>query len=156
MNDQMPAMPPPPRPALVLNLSLPMVKGGKIIPQPLWMESQLKDYAQQHALQFERTAAALAVELAEQRAENFALAAGQCANVVGDEGGTPQCRRIAELSAGLADACELLQGCIAAKCPPRYRSEHLAHVEKLRGLLGPNARLTGPKRPEQEYANGTE
>ena len=73
-------------------------------------------------------------------AENFALAAGQCANVVGDEGGTPQCKRIAELSAGLADACELLQGWIAAKCPPRYRSEHLAHVEKLRGLLGPNVR----------------
>jgi hypothetical protein len=43
----MPTMPPPPRPALVLNISLPMVKGGEIIPQPLWMESQLKDYAQQ-------------------------------------------------------------------------------------------------------------
>ena len=140
----MPTMPPPPRPALVLNLSLPMAKGGKIIPQPLWMESQLKDYAQQHALQFERTAAALAVELAEQRAENFTLAAGQCASVVGDEGGTPQCRRIAELIAGLADACELLQGWIAAKCPPRYRSEHLAHVEKLRGLLGPNAANNRP------------
>jgi hypothetical protein len=145
MSDQMPVMPPPPRPALVLNLSLPMVNGGTIIPQPLWMESQLKDYAQQHALQFERAAASLALERAELaaeveslRLENFKLAAGQCANVVGDEGGTPQCKRIAELSAGLADACELLQGWIAAKCPPRYRSEHLAHVEKLRGLLGPN------------------
>lgn len=30
-------------------------------------------------------------------AENFKLAAGQCANVVGDEGGTPQCKRIKEL-----------------------------------------------------------
>jgi hypothetical protein len=77
----------------------------------------------------------------------FALAAGQCANVVGDEGGTPQCKRIAELSAGLADACELLQGWIAEKCPPRYRSEHLAHVEKLRGLLGPNAMFSRSQRP---------
>jgi len=69
MNDQMPVMPPPPRPALVLNLSLPMAKGGKIIPQPLWMESQLKDYAQQYALQFERAAASLALERAELAAE---------------------------------------------------------------------------------------
>lgn len=30
-------------------------------------------------------------------AENFALAAGQCAEVVGDEGGTPRCKRISEL-----------------------------------------------------------
>lgn len=58
-------MPPTPRPALVLNLSLPMVKGGKIIPQPLWMESQLKDYAQQYAQQFERAAASLALARAE-------------------------------------------------------------------------------------------
>lgn len=64
----MPTMPPLPRPALVLNLSLPMVKGGKIIPQPLWMESQLKDYAQQRAQQFERVAAKLAMERAELRA----------------------------------------------------------------------------------------
>jgi hypothetical protein len=28
------------------------------------------------------------------RAENFALAAGQCPNVVGDEGGTPRCKEI--------------------------------------------------------------
>ena len=65
----MPTMPPPPRPALVLNLSLPMAKGGQIIPQPLWMESQLKDYAQQHALQFERAAASLALERADLAAE---------------------------------------------------------------------------------------
>ena len=95
--------------------------------------------------EIEKVAAHLALELAEQRAENFALAAGQCANVAGDEGGTPQCKRIAELSAGLADACELLQGWIAAKCPARYRSEHLAHVEKLRGLLGPNVEVTCPQ-----------
>ncbi len=61
----MPVMPPLPRPALVLNLSLPMAKGGKIIPQPLWMESQVKDFAQQHALQFERAAAKLALDRAE-------------------------------------------------------------------------------------------
>ncbi len=65
----MPTMPPIPRPALVLNLSLPMVKGGKIIPQPLWMEVQLKDYAQQHAQQFERAAARLAIERADLAAE---------------------------------------------------------------------------------------
>lgn len=35
------------------------------------------------------------------RAENFALAAGQCANVVSDEGGTPQCAEIAKLRAAL-------------------------------------------------------
>ena len=29
--------------------------------------------------------------------QNFALAAGRCANVVGDEGGTPQCAEIARL-----------------------------------------------------------
>ena len=68
-------MPPPPRPALVLNLSLPMVKGGKIIPQPLWMESQLKDYAQQYAQQFERAAAKLATENAELRARLVAIEA---------------------------------------------------------------------------------
>ena len=73
MNDQMPVMPPPPRPAMVLNLSLPMVKGGKIIPQPLWMESQLKDYASQHAQQFERAAAKLATERAELRAALWAM-----------------------------------------------------------------------------------
>lgn len=61
----MPTMPPTPRPALVLNLSLPMVKGGRIIPQPLWMESQLKDYAKQYAQQFERAAASLALERAD-------------------------------------------------------------------------------------------
>ena len=57
-HDTPPALPPPPRPALILSLSLPMVKGGKIIPQPLWMESQLKDYAQQYAQQVSREATA--------------------------------------------------------------------------------------------------
>ena len=66
---EMPTMPPLPRPALVLNMSLPMARGGKIIPQPLWMESQLKDYAQQHAQQFERAAASLALERADLAAE---------------------------------------------------------------------------------------
>lgn len=65
----MPTMPPPPRPALVLNLSLPMAKGGKIIPQPLWMESQLKDYAQQYAQQFERAAVSLALDRADLTAQ---------------------------------------------------------------------------------------
>ena len=30
------------------------------------------------------------------------------------------------------------------------------HIEALRKALGPNARLTGPKRPLQEHANGTD
>jgi hypothetical protein len=36
--------------------------------------------------------------------QNFALAAGQCANVTGDEGGTPQCAEIARLRDRLAKA----------------------------------------------------
>ena len=42
-------------------------------------------------------------------AENFALAAGQCAEVVGDEGGTPRCKRISELERqryALLEACK--------------------------------------------------
>ena len=69
-HDAPPALPPPPRPALILSLSLPMVKGGKIIPQPLWMESQLKDYAQQYAQQVSREATAQqAAEVQALRAE---------------------------------------------------------------------------------------
>ena len=36
----------------------------------------------------------LRAENAALRAENFALAAGQCNNVVGDEGGTPICQEV--------------------------------------------------------------
>lgn len=81
----MPTMPPTPRPALVLNLSLPMVKGGKIIPQPLWMESQLKDYAQQHALQFERAAASLALERSDLEATVSRLRDALCAMLYDDD-----------------------------------------------------------------------
>ena len=40
---------------------------------------------------------------------------------------------------------------------PNWRGRLLsAAVEYLQAEMTPNARLTGPKRPEQEYANGTE
>ena len=38
-----------------------------------------------------------AAELRRLHAENFALAAGQCLNAVGDEGGTPICAKAAQL-----------------------------------------------------------
>lgn len=53
--------------------------------------------------------------IAELEAENFALAAGQCAEVVGDEGGTPRCKRIAELEAALKVAGEALEMGVAWK-----------------------------------------
>ena len=40
-----------------------------------------------------------AAELRRLHAENFALAAGQCMNVVGDESGTPICAKAAQLQA---------------------------------------------------------
>lgn len=40
-----------------------------------------------------------AAELRRLHAENFALAAGQCMNVVGDEGGTPMCAKAQQLQA---------------------------------------------------------
>jgi hypothetical protein len=40
-------------------------------------------------------------------AENFALAAGQCPNVTGDEGGTPRCAEIERLNAAHHAAVEL-------------------------------------------------
>ncbi len=64
-----PQMPHLPRPALVLNAALPMVAGGKIIPQSLWMESQMRSFAADHARQFEQAAAALSISLAELRHE---------------------------------------------------------------------------------------
>ena len=42
---------------------------------------------------------AAAAELRRLHAENFALAAGQCMNVVGDESGTPICAKAAQLQA---------------------------------------------------------
>lgn len=47
--------------------------------------------------------------IAELEAENFALAAGQCAEVVGDEGGTPRCKRISELERQLDVLLEALK-----------------------------------------------
>jgi hypothetical protein len=38
-------------------------------------------------------------ELERLRAENFALAANQCNNIVGDEGGTPVCKEVVKLRA---------------------------------------------------------
>ena len=40
------------------------------------------------------------------RSDNFALAAGQCAEATADEGGTPRCKRIAELEAKMRALCE--------------------------------------------------
>lgn len=46
-----------------------------------------------------RLARQAAAELRRLHAENFALAAGQCMNVVGDEGGTPMCFKAQQLQA---------------------------------------------------------
>jgi hypothetical protein len=40
------------------------------------------------------------------RSDNFALAAGQCAEATADDHGTPRCKRIAELDARLRALCE--------------------------------------------------
>ena len=40
--------------------------------------------------------------------------------------------RLPIMQAALKDACDLLDGWVFAKCPPRFRAEHQVYINKLR------------------------
>jgi hypothetical protein len=80
------------------------------------------------------------------RAECFKLAAGQCANVTGDDGGTPQCAEIAklraasrqhhtELSYAAVRALEAWDNTVLSKAHDGMMQERM---EAMREVLTPN------------------
>jgi hypothetical protein len=71
---------------------------------------------------FERLLTALP-EIERLRAESFALAAGQCANVTGDDGGTPVCKEVLRLRAALIEARNSVESW-AAYASPYFQEKH--------------------------------
>lgn len=60
-------------------------------------------------------------------------------------------QRIGQLRLALRDACELLEGWVAWKCPRQHKREHLAKIEALRAI----ASATPGESPDHDPEDGS-